>query len=51
MELLLSMFPGNERMMLYFEDTKKRVSAPCLIHDALVQELTELCGEANVVVK
>jgi DNA polymerase-3 subunit alpha len=51
MELLLSMFPGNERMMLYFEDTKKRVSAPCLIHDALVQELTELCGGENVVVK
>ena len=50
-ELLLSMFPGNERMVLYFEDTKKRLGAPCLIHDALVQELTELCGAENVVVK
>ena len=50
-ELLLSMFPGSERMVLYFEDTKKRLGAPCLIHDALVQELTELCGPDNVVVK
>ncbi len=51
LELLRSMFPGQERMVLYFEDTKKRAGAPCLIHEALVQELTELLGEANVVVK
>ena len=50
-ELLLTMFPGSERMVLYFEDTKKRLGAPCLIHEALVAELTELCGEGNVVVK
>ena len=50
-ELLLSMFPGQERMVIYFEDTKKRLGAPCLIHGALVEELTELLGEENVVVK
>ena len=50
-ELLLTMFPGSERMVLFFEDTKKRLGAPCLIHEALVAELTELCGEGNVVVK
>ena len=50
-ELLLSMFPGSERMVLYFEDTKKKLGADCLIHDALVAELTEKCGAENVVVK
>ena len=50
-ELLLSMFPGNERMVVYFEDTKKKLGADCLIHEALVAELREKCGEENVVVK
>ena len=50
-ELLLTMFPGADRMVLYFEDTGKRVGAPCLIHPALIAELRELAGEANVVVK
>ncbi len=49
--LLQSMFPGSERMVLYFEDTKKRAGAPCLIHPAFVEELRERCGEANVVVQ
>ena len=51
LELLLDFFPGDERMVLFFEDTKKRVGAPCLIHRALVEELTELLGAENVVVK
>ncbi len=50
-ELLLTMFPGKERMVLYFEDTKKKAAASCLIHEALVAELTERCGKENVVVK
>ena len=50
-ELLLTMFPGKEPMVLYFEDTKKRLGAQCLIHNALVQELKELLGEGSVVVK
>ena len=45
------MFPGQERMVIFFEDTKKRLGAPCLIHSALVEELTELLGKENVVVK
>ena len=50
--LILEMFPGTEQqLILYFEDTKKRAAAPCLIHDALVEELRELAGEENVVVK
>ena len=50
--LILEMFPGSEQqLILYFEDTKKRAAAPCLIHEALVEELKELAGEENVVVK
>ena len=41
----------GEQLILYFEDTKKRIAAPCLIHEALVDELIELCGADNVVVK
>ncbi len=50
-ELMLTMFPGSERLVLYFEDTKKKAAAPCQIHEALVAELTERCGADNVVVK
>ncbi|MBO4831553.1 MAG: DNA polymerase III subunit alpha [Oscillospiraceae bacterium] len=50
-KLILVMFPGNEQMVLYFEDTKKRRGARCVIHDALVAELKEMLGDENVVVK
>lgn len=50
-ELVLQMFPGQEQMVLYFEDTGKRLGARCLIHEAFVQELRELVGDGNVVVK
>ncbi len=50
-ELVLTMFPGTEPMVIYCEDTKKRLGARCVIHPALVEELTELLGEKNVVVK
>ena len=50
-ELLLEMFIGDTRMVLYFADLKKQRTARCLIHPALLQELRELLGEENVVVK
>ena len=49
--LILSMFPGNQQMILYCEKEKKRIGASCLIHEALVDELTERLGKENVVVK
>ena len=49
--LILIMFPGTEQMVLYFEDSKKRRGARCLIHDALIKELREMLGEDNVVIK
>lgn len=50
-ELLLTMFPGDEQLVLYFEDTKKRMAARCVVHEALIAELTELYGEDCVAVK
>ena len=50
-ELILTMFPGTEPMVVYFQDTKKRMGARCVIHPALVDELREMLGPENVVVK
>ncbi len=50
-KLLLEMFPGNEQMVIYFADTKKRRGASCIVHEALVKELTEMLGGENVVLK
>ena len=49
--LILKMFPGNGKIIAYFEDTKKQFAAPCLVHEALIDELREIAGAENVVVK
>ncbi|MBQ9411543.1 MAG: DNA polymerase III subunit alpha [Oscillospiraceae bacterium] len=50
-ELLLEMFPGRDRLVLYLEDLKKQRTASCVLHPALVRELQERLGADNVVVK
>ena len=50
-ELMLKMFPGQQRMVLWCEREQKRLSARCLIHEGLILELQEMLGEENVVVK
>ena len=50
-KLILTMFPGTQQMVIYCEREKKRIGASCLIHEALVDELTERLGPGNVVVK
>lgn len=50
-ELVLQMFPGEEPLVLYFDDSKKRMGATCLLHDALIGDLKEVLGEENVVLK
>ncbi len=50
-ELVLTMFPGTQKMVIAFADGSKRLGASCVIHDALVRELQELLGAENVVVK
>lgn len=49
--LILQMFPGDSQIILYFEDTQKKVGSFCLVHGALLAELREMVGEENVVVK
>ncbi len=48
---ILMMFPGEEDIIFYFEDTKKRLRAGCLLHDALLEELRERLGPEHVVMK
>ena len=50
-QLLLTMFPGSQQMILYCQAENKRIGAKCLIHEGLVAELKERLGDANVVVK
>ena len=50
-ELVLSMFPGEGQMIIYCEKEKQRIGASCLIHPALVEEMEELLGRENVVLK
>ena len=38
-------------MILYFEDSKKRIGSRCELHPALLADLRERLGEENVVVK
>jgi hypothetical protein len=45
------MFPGSQRMVIHFGDTKKNVGAKCVIHDAFLSELCSMLGENNVVVR
>ena len=49
-ELILEMFPGDEQLVLVFEDTGRRAAARCIVHPALVEELRELAGPGNVAV-
>ena len=50
-ELILTMFPGSQQMIIWCEKEKKRIGASCLIHEGLVAELRELLGDENVVLK
>ena len=50
-QLILTMFPGQQQMIIYCQAEKKRMGARCLIHEGLVEELKERLGSENVVVK
>ncbi|MDF2838947.1 MAG: polymerase alpha subunit [Evtepia sp.] len=45
------MFPGDNQAIFYFSDSGRRLSARCLLHDALLTELRALLGEESVVIK
>ena len=48
---LFLLFPGQSRAILCFADSKRRLGARCLLHDALLDELRELLDAENVVVQ
>ena len=50
-ELILTMFPGQQQMVIYCAREKRKLTARCIIHDSFVAELKEMLGEENVVVK
>ncbi len=50
-ELILTMFPGTQQLVIYFEREKKRLAARCLLHPSFIEEMKELLGEENVVLK
>ena len=48
---ILNMFPGENGVVLYFEDSKRRRGTRCQFHESMLQELTNVLGKANVVLK
>ena len=48
---MLNMFPGQSKTVLYFEQTKVRRGTQCSLREDLLEELKNVLGEANVVLK
>ena len=48
---ILSMFPGQNPVVVYFADTKLRKGSKCALDDRMIRELKRVLGEENVVVK
>ena len=48
---ILNMFPGESGAVIFFEDTRQRRGTRCAIMDSMLQELKNVLGEANVVLK
>ncbi len=51
LQLVKTMFIGEERIVVVFSDTGKRAASTCWIHPSFVRELTEMLGPENVAVK
>ncbi len=48
---ILSMFPGSNPVVVYFADTKCRMGSRAMLDGRMLDELKNVLGEANVVVK
>ena len=48
---ILNMFPGENKVVLYFADTKIRRGTKCSFSTSMLQELKNNLGDANVVLK
>ena len=48
---ILNMFPGDSSVVLYFADTKCRRGTRAALADSMLQELENVLGQENVVLK
>ena len=48
---ILNMFPGKDAVVLYFADTKVRRGTKCMLSGSMIQELKNVLGTANIVLK
>ncbi len=48
---ILNMFPGENPVVLYFADTKKRRGTHCTLYRTMVQELKNVLSEDDVVIQ
>ncbi len=48
---ILNMFPGENAVVLYFADTKKRRGGKCALYKTMLKELKSVLGEENVVLQ
>ena len=48
---IVNMFPGTNPVVVYFADTGKRLGARCALAQMMIEELKNILGEGNVVVK
>ena len=48
---ILNMFPGESQTVLYFADTKVRLGTRCQFAEPMLNELKNVLGEGNVVLK
>jgi len=48
---IVNMFPGDQKVVVFFADTRQRRGAQAALDSRMVSELKNLLGEANVVLK
>ena len=48
---ILNMFPGTQKTVLFFEDTRVRRGTACQFRENMLRELQSVLGEGNVVLK
>ena len=48
---ILNMFPGSQKTVLFFEDTRVRRGTACQFRENMLRELRSVLGEGNVVLK
>ena len=48
---ILNMFPGSQKTVLFFEDTRVRRGTACQFRENMLRELQSVLGEGNVVLK